>query len=84
MARHEQLLGALQNLAELSSQVGAKKEATAFERLRKRLEEEGKLAKDLKDQIFKTRGLASFWIPTLLYSSSEDMTKSQQQLRGLG
>ena len=77
-SNHDQLLIALANIAEFASQVGATKEADAFQNLRRKLQSDNASLKDLKDEIFKARGLASFWIPSQISKQRLEAAKKKR------
>jgi len=62
-ANYEELLAALQNMAEFARRVGVRKQATTFEKLHERLLADKRSSKALEEEVFHARGLASFYIP---------------------
>src|SRR5581483_12044566 len=65
----------LRNVAEFAKEVGAKKEAAAFEELQGRLEADKRLSQCLREDLFHARGLASYWIPSHIRKQKCDAAK---------
>jgi hypothetical protein len=70
---YEQLLRALQDVAEFARRVGAKKEGNSFQAMRARLQAAKRASEDLQHEIFKARGLAA--LPAFF---SPDANKSER------
>jgi hypothetical protein len=78
---HNRLLSAIENMTQFAEQVAAKDQAKAFQKLQDNLRTEQRLSEGLKEDIFKARGLAAFWIPSHISRQRWAGSKKEQLKR---